>query len=115
VSGFQRAEGTRYTYWVAFDKRAEGGADRANLRLYEPTLSVAEVERNLAAFCQDPETNRLYGAVVDEKCRMGEDCGADLLKPGLDFLGVNFPVFHIRPPMSTVGCFSHRVSAFTNN
>ena len=57
----------------------------------------------------------LDGAVVDEECRMGEDGGADLLEPGLDFLGVNFPVFHIRPPMSTVGCFSHRVSAFTNN
>jgi hypothetical protein len=46
---------------------------------------------------------------------MGEDCGADLLTPGLDFLGVNFRVFHIRPPMSTVARFSHRVSAFTNN
>ena len=61
----------------------------------------------------------LDGAVVDEECRMGEDGGADLLEPGLDFLGVNFPVnfpvFHIRPPMSTVGCFPHRVSAFTNN
>ena len=33
VSGFQRVEGTRYTYWVAFGKRAEAIADRANLRL----------------------------------------------------------------------------------
>ncbi len=94
----------------------------------------------------------LHGAVVDEKCGMGEDGGADLLKPGLnfwvsifafftfappggwllvghsdflssfdfrpstfDFLGVNFRVLHIRPPIPTVGCFSHRFSAFTNN
>jgi len=25
----------------------------------------------------------LHAAVVDEECRMGEDCGADLLEPGL--------------------------------
>ena len=60
VSGFQRAEGTRYTYWIEFDRRAEGVADRANLRLYEPMLSIAEVEQNLATFCQDSETKRLY-------------------------------------------------------
>lgn len=32
---------------------------------------------------------------------MGKDCGADLLKPGLDFLGVNFPVLHLQPPTLT--------------
>jgi len=60
VSGFQRAGGTLCTYWTDFGRRAEGVADRANLHLYEPMLSIAEVEQNLATFCQDPETKRLY-------------------------------------------------------
>jgi len=65
VGGFRRVEGTQYTYWIDFERRAEGVAERANLRLYQPKLSIAEVERNLATFYQDPETQRLYVHTAD--------------------------------------------------
>ena len=65
LGGFQRAEGTRYTYWVGFDKKAEGVADHAHLRLYAPVLSIAEVDCSLATFYQDPETKRLYVHTAD--------------------------------------------------
>ena len=65
VSGFRRAEGTRYTYWIEFDRRAEGLAERGSLRLYEPMLSIGEVEQNLATYYQDPETRRLYLHTAD--------------------------------------------------
>ncbi|MBM4049915.1 MAG: hypothetical protein FJ279_32870, partial [Planctomycetes bacterium] len=58
--GFRRVDGLRYTYVAEFKPRVEGVAERSTMRMYEPTLSVAEVEQGLATFHQDEQAGRLY-------------------------------------------------------
>ena len=67
VSGFQQAEGTRYTYWIDLDRRAEGVADRNHLRLYEPVFSVEQVDRTPGSFYQHAETGRVYVHSADSR------------------------------------------------
>ena len=57
---FRRVEGQQYTYATEFKPRVEGIAERSTRRLYEPTLSLAEVEQTPATFYQDAKSGRLY-------------------------------------------------------
>lgn len=57
---FRRLEGRQYTYATDFKPLAEGIAERSTRRLYEPMLSLAEVELTPASFYQDPQVGRLY-------------------------------------------------------
>lgn len=56
---FRRVEGLRYTHWAEFKPRVEGVAERSTFRMYEPMLSLAEVELNPATFYQDTQIGRL--------------------------------------------------------
>ncbi len=52
---FRPAEGRLFTFCADFEKRVEGVAERSTLRIYEPMLSLAEVELTPASFYQEPE------------------------------------------------------------
>lgn len=104
VSGFRLAAGTRYTWWVDFDRTVEGVTDRSGLRLYNPVSTVAETEQTPASFYQDPRTNRLYvhtadSAPADWKALTASvtngfgiylpDHAHDVVLDGLSFTGYN--------------------------
>ncbi len=57
---FRPAEGRLFTFCADFERQVEGAAERSTLRVYEPMLSLAEVELTPASFYQDPQAKRLY-------------------------------------------------------
>jgi hypothetical protein len=57
---FLPVEGRPFTFYADFEKRVEGVAERSTLRIYEPMLSLAEVELSPASFYQDSQSRRLY-------------------------------------------------------
>ncbi|NUQ62414.1 MAG: right-handed parallel beta-helix repeat-containing protein [Pirellulales bacterium] len=57
---FHRAQGLQYTYRADFTPRVEGVVERSTRRIYEPMLSLAEVELAPASFYQDSQAARLY-------------------------------------------------------
>jgi hypothetical protein len=55
---FRPAEGRPFTFYADVEKRVEGVAERSTLRIYEPMLSLAEVELTPASFYQEPQSGR---------------------------------------------------------